>query len=197
MTEYLRLKNFHCSRQRIEQVAVELGLKHSPQDRAPEWEFMRKARKLGNLDFANREWLAERLSKAISIASLAAELGVDEENLYFFIRGFKLTHPLIRKYGTMTVDLVCAQCGGGFKRLKRWVDQAHKRATGKVPEFFCSTSCVGKRNWRKEPERYKLFIRENWQDMSDAQMAEELGLAQKTVAQKRQAIGLKRVNNAA
>lgn len=153
MAEYIRFKNIHCSRERLRQVAEDLGLKHSPEDRAPEWLLVRKARGLGNLNLADREWLAERLSKAPSVASLAAELEVSEHSLYFFIRHFKLTHPSIRKYGTMTVELVCAKCDTKFTRLKRHVDREVKRVNGKEPEFFCSASCGGQFNHERSERR--------------------------------------------
>lgn len=210
MTEYLELKNLSFTRQRLEQIANELGVKHSPKDRAPNWIFMRKARKLGNLNLSDSKWLAEQLSKAPSLQSLAAKLGIDEYNLHFFIRRYNLTHPNIRKYGVMTVDLTCAECGTEFKRLKRWVDKRLKRSKEENPKFFCSTSCSGKHNKARFEQRRlegvvlkkrgksaktdskNIFIRENYLGMSDQEMAEELGLALRTIQSKCRALRLKR-----
>ncbi len=217
MTEYLKLKNLTCTRERLRQVAEDLGLKHSPEDRAPEWVLVRLARKLGNLNLANREWLAEKVAAATSMVALAAELRIKDYDLFIFIRAFKFTHPSFRKHGAEVVNLVCAKCGTDFTRLKRWVDQRRNKANGHGDEleFYCSVSCAGKydraasRNRREtemSPETQRLqklkrekverettFISENWQTMSDAQLAEGLGCSTHSVEDKRLALGFRRV----
>lgn len=144
MAEYLRFKKLPCSREYLRQIAQELGLKHSLEDRALEWKLVRRAREIGNPNFANREWLTERIAASVSMTRLAAEIGVDERHLYFFARAFRLTHPSFRKHGVETVTLVCAQCGTEFKRLKRWFNAALRRSP-KQSKFFCSSSCVCRR----------------------------------------------------
>jgi hypothetical protein len=195
MTEYLQLKKLHCSRERLRQIVEELGLKHSPEDRAPQWELQRRARKVGNLNLANREWLAKRLARSLGLAALAAQLGVDEENLTFFVRKFGLTHPSFRKHGVETVDLVCTQCGKGFKRLRRWVDQRTKSTNGKAAEFFCCQSCSGLYNRKRRQQRARrqgTFIRKNWRVMSDSRMGKVLKVSAKTVGGKRYQLKLHR-----
>lgn len=195
MVDYLRLKNFRCTRQRLEQVVNQMELKHTPLDRAPEWALKRRARQLGNPNLAEKEWLAERLSETVSIASLAAELGVSEYNLFFFIRRFGLTHPQFRKRGVVTVDLVCAQCGQKFKRLQRYINLATKNAknaNGRPITFYCNTSCSGTSRRKEMRKEHASFIHENWREMSDQKMAETLVLSARTVRDKRTALGLKR-----
>ncbi len=153
MREYFREKNISWSTQRMGQLAEELGVRHAPQDRTFEWKLWRKARHLGNINLAKREWLEEQLLQAVSLQFLAASIGIDEYSLHFFVRSFGLTHPSIRKYGVMTVDLVCKKCGTPFPRLKRWVDRRIKNANGRELEFFCSNSCSGQYNKERAAER--------------------------------------------
>lgn len=157
MSEYIRLKNLYCSRERLRQIVEEMGLKHSPCERAPEWILIRKARMVDNLNLANREWLAEKVAGADSMAMLAAELAIAEVDLFFFIRSFGLTHPSFRKHGTETETLVCVACGKTFERLKRWTKKRREKAqNGEMLKFFCSTSCNGKYNrerWKERQEK--------------------------------------------
>lgn len=141
---YLRLKNLHCTRRRFEQVVDMIGLRHRPEDRAPEWILNRRARRVGRPELADREWLAKRLAGATSITGLCADLAMSERDLHFFVRGHQFTHPSQRKYGLVTVDLVCAGCGAPFKRFKRLVDKVLAKAGNKPVNFYCSTSCVGR-----------------------------------------------------
>lgn len=217
MTEYLKIKNLTCTRERLRQVAEDLGLKHSSEDRAPEWALIHRARKLGNLNLANRKWLAEKVAAATSMLALAAELKLAERDLFLFIRAFKFTHLSFRKHGVETVKLLCAKCGTPFTRLKRWVDQRRRNANGHEHEleFYCSVSCAGKydrtasrkrREAEMSPETQRLkrlkqeklereaaFIRGNWQIMSDTQLAEGLGCSTNVASNKRIALGFRRV----
>ena len=215
MTEYLQHKDLKCTRERLRQIAEELGLKHSPRDRAPEWALIRLARKLGNINLANREWLGERVAAATSMVALASELRIQERDLFIFIRGFKFTHPSFRKHGAETVNLVCAKCGTKFTRLKKSVDWRKKQANGHALDFYCSALCAGKydriaarerRKKEKSPARLRLqqlkqekiereaaFIRDNWQSMSDTELADALGCSLYSVEDKRLALGFKRV----
>jgi len=213
MTDYLKFKDLRCSRERLRQVAEQLGLKHSPEDREPSWLLMRKARELGNFNLANREWLTEKIAQYQSMATLAAELKIREPGLYFFIRSFKLFHPSFRKHGAETVNLMCTKCGKGFVRLKRWVDKPMQKTNGRAQEFFCSQSCSGQWNrertrkgieessakqlaWNQarleKKERYAAYIREHWQNQSDVQMALALNLSESFLTKKRLELGLRR-----
>lgn len=217
MTEYLKIKNLTCTPERLRQVAEDLGLKHSPEDRAPEWALVRRARRLDNLNLANREWLANKVATATSIAALAAELKLAERDLFIFIRKFELTHFSFRKYGTETVTLVCAKCGAEFVRLRSWVDQRCRRANEQEHklQFYCSVSCAGKydrsaarkrREAEMSPETLRLrrskerrlrreagFIRRNWKKMSDGQLAEALDCSTIAIRNKRTALGFRRM----
>jgi hypothetical protein len=209
MSEYLKHKKLNCTRERLRQIAEQMGLKHSPEDRTPEWELARRARKVGHLTLANRDWLAEKISHYQSMSALAAELRVKDIDLLFFVRSFKLSHPSLRKHGAETVSLVCTKCGTEFSRLKKWVDRRRKKANSHPQEFFCSQSCAGQWNRErvrtrtakqlereriraKKKERCTSFIRKKWQKMSDAQMALALELSEKTIEKKRVALGFRR-----
>lgn len=216
MTDYLQHKNLTCTRERLRQVVEQMGLKHSPHEREPEWPLIRRARKVGNLNLANREWLAPRVASHESMAALSSELGIEDTDLFFFIRAFKLTHPSFRKHGAETVNLVCAKCDTEFVRLKKWVEKRSRQANGRgqEPEFYCSVPCAGKydraasamrretdmspetkrlRQLKQEKmERETAFIRDNWQTMSDAQLAEGLGCSKYSAESKRLALGFSR-----
>jgi hypothetical protein len=146
MTEYMKFKNIHCSRERLRQIVEDMGLKHSPENRAPEWFVMRRARQLGNMNLANREWMTEKVANAVSLTGLAAELGISDYDLNPSIKFFKLGGRFHRKTRE-TVPLVCANpaCRKSFVRLKRWVDARHKNAGEEAP-VFCSPKCARKCN---------------------------------------------------
>jgi len=97
MAEYVRLKHLNCTRQRLEQVAIELGLKHSPGDRSPEWKMRRRARKLGNHNLLNRKWMMTKLSQAVSLDSLAATLKISHYDLTLFMREHDLVYSSVRR----------------------------------------------------------------------------------------------------
>jgi hypothetical protein len=152
MTEYMQVKNLHCTRECLRKVVMEMGLKHSPADRAPEWSVMRWARKLGNPNLANREWMMERAKKTYSLQSLAAELGIRERDLYFFVNAFDLRKQLHRKTREI-VNLVCANpdCKKNFTRLKERVNRRRKKA-GSQAKCFCTRKCALHCNRRRKKE---------------------------------------------
>lgn len=144
----------YCSPERVRQIVEELGLKHLPEDRKPEWRLIRKARRVGHLELADRQWLAEKITCYHSMARLAAELQVEDKDLLLFIREFDLSHPSFRKHGAQTVNLVCTKCGTKFARLRKWVDRRMKNAGGHQPEFFCDQSCAAQ--WNSERARMRI-----------------------------------------
>lgn len=197
MVDYMKFKGFKCSRQRIEQIARELELKHSPEDRSPMWEILRRARVLGNLDLANKEWLQKKVTGADSIQALAAELKISSSDLFFFIRKLEVSDERFRKYGIVTVELTCAydECSKKFVRFKRHVDRATKNAKGGKIKFYCTVRCAGLDNGKARLERMK-YISENFETMSDLELAEKLGIPARTVENLRLEIGaLRRKTN--
>lgn len=153
MTEYLTYKGLRCGRERLRQVAVEMGLKHSPADRTREWEMHRLARRLGREELLNKEWLHDKLQSSDSVASLSGELKIESNFLFFFIRRHGLTHPQFRKHNVETVKLTCTKCNAEFERVKRWVDARMRKADGKPVEFFCGLECTGKFNAERKARR--------------------------------------------
>lgn len=157
LTDYAQLELSGCSREYVRQLAEEMGVKHSLSDRVPEWSLTRKARQLGNPNLANRDWLTERVAKAVSIASLAAELAINQHDLYFFVQRFGIVHPWKRRRLADAVELTCAHCAKKFLRLKSSVDRRKKISaeTGEPLEFFCSMRCTGKYNRERAKQRRK------------------------------------------
>lgn len=211
MAEFLKFKGFTFTRERMRQIAEQMGLKHSPEDRTPAWKLVRRARKIGNVNLANREWLTEKVSAASSMTALAAELEITVYNMFVFIRAFGLTHPSFRKYGATAVTLECAWCGKPFPRLEESLTRVKKRKTGESNEYYCTPKCGAKGN-RAQPKkpfseltlkrlkkvgasRKKMcgqikFICGNWEKMSDPQIAGILGIEVSSVTKKRLELGL-------
>ena len=190
MVDYLRLKGFNCSRQRIEQIARDLELKHSPEDRSPMWEILRRARALGNLNLADKEWLQEKVNAADSVQALAAELKIGGHDLFFFIRKLGISDERFRKHGLVTVELTCAYdgCAKKFVRFKRHVDKAIRAAKGGKTRFYCAVRCAGLDNGKARLERMR-FISENYKSMSDQELAERLEIPTRTVENLRLEMG--------
>lgn len=212
LSDYLSFKGINLSRERLRQIAENLGVKHSPEDRDPMWKITRRARQLGNINLANKAWLEDQMAVNDSMLNLAAKLGINEYNLFFFIRSFQITHPSFRKYGTQTVELVCTGCNKPFKRLKRWVDKRKKTSKGENLEYFCGSSCNGLYNMERARNRTELtpkqiersniratkkqyvnkFITDNWESISDVEIGVVLKLATATIEHRRAALGLRR-----
>lgn len=190
MVDYIKEKGFRCSRQRIEQIARLLGLKHSPEDRTPMWEVLRRARQLGNLKLAEKEWLQEKVNEADSVQALAAELKIGAHELFFFIRKLQISDERFRKHGVVTVELTCAydKCSKKFLRFKRHVDKAIRAAKGSPVKFYCTVRCAGLDNGKARIERM-FFISENYKSMTDQEMAEKLGIPTRTVENLRLEMG--------
>jgi hypothetical protein len=190
MVDYIKAKGFKCSRQRIEQIARMLGLKHSPEDRTPMWEILRRARLLGNLKLAEKEWLQEKVNGADSVQALAAELKIGDHDLFFFIRKLQISDERFRKHGVVTVELTCSydKCAKKFSRFKRHVDKAIKEAKGSPVKFYCTVRCAGLDNGKARIERM-LFISENYKSMTDQEIAEKLGIPARTVENLRLEMG--------
>lgn len=215
MAEFLKFKGFTFTRERMRQIAEQMGLKHSPEDRTSAWKLVRRARKIGNVNLANREWLTAKVKAATSMAALAAELEISVYNIFVFIRAFGLTHPSFRKYGAIAVTLECAWCGKSFPRLEESLVRVKKRKTGRNNEYYCTPKCgaKGNRTQTKKPlseltlkhlkkvgvSHKKMcgqirFICENWEKMSDPQIAGMLGIEVSSATKKRLGLGLKKRN---
>lgn len=144
MTEYLNLKGLHCSRERLRQIASELGVNTSDENRAPEWKIRRKARQLGKPRLCDKEWLTRELAAASSLADLEAKIELDDYSLRFFLKAHGLTHRWIRTKGRETAEIVCTNCEKRFKRSRRWLKAIESREGGlERHRFFCSFECVG------------------------------------------------------
>lgn len=193
MTDVVRVHNLHISRERMRQLLEKLGVKHSADDRLPEWTIMRMARQQENMNLANKEWLNEQLQHSSGISDLASQLAVDTQRLAKIIHFFKLTHPSFRKLGREVVDLECAGCGKDFKRLRRWVEQRKKQFPNPLEAtFFCKAGCGtfegGKYPVRKKQER-QTFVKEHW-PMSDEELAKALTVTEACIKRYRAELDL-------
>lgn len=125
MAEYIRFKGWTASRERLRQVVDDLGLKHAPQDRGPDWCLWRRARLLGNLRLMDEVWLRAQIALCPSHAAAAAALKIPEGDMHLFAGRFKIVSVTPRS--AKTVTLVCNYCQKPFERLQYLVDQAKKR----------------------------------------------------------------------
>lgn len=144
MTEYARFKRLTCSRERVRQIAEELGLKHTRADRTIEWQIMRRARRLGNMNLANREWLAGQLTTHKVMESFAVELKIGREDLVFFVQMFGLSHDSFRKPPVETVILTCGACGKPIKRSKQVHSSTLSRKLKRSLNTYCDRKCAGR-----------------------------------------------------
>lgn len=193
MTEYIRHKGLRCSRERVRQAAEELGLKHSPEDRSPEWYLFRKARGLGKIFLADREWFAAHIAQFESIAASAAAVNVSGADMLYFVQQFGLSHPALRK-SDVTVTLRCVVCKTNFVRLRGYVETRREKV-GHGATFVCSQACAGSRRAelvQKRLEPVLSCITEQWAVRSDEQMATDLGIRTSKVKKWRIRLGLLR-----
>jgi len=146
---------------------------------------------LGVPQLANADWLLQQKGK-VTLRGLARKLGVSPTFLKAQIQRLGLDLEDFKRKPSQLVIVHCAWCNAPIavkpSKLKK---QKH---------FFCSKQHLGKwlarnRKTRKaiyDTEIVDEFIKTNWQTMTDAAMAEQLGISVETVKRKRRKLGLKR-----
>jgi len=146
---------------------------------------------LGVPQLANADWLLQQKGK-VTLRGLARKLGVSPTFLKAQIQRLGLDLEDFKRKPSQLVIVHCAWCNAPISvkpsKLK------------KQKYFFCSKQHLGKwlarnRKTRKviyDTEIVDEFIKTNWQTMTDAEMAEQLGISVETVKRKRRKLGLKR-----
>jgi DNA-binding Lrp family transcriptional regulator len=146
---------------------------------------------IGVPQLANADWLLQQKGK-VTLRGLARKLGVSPTFLKAQIQRLGLDPEDFKRKPSQLVIVHCTWCNALIavkpSKLKK---QKH---------FFCSKQHLGKwlarnRKTRKaiyDPEIVDEFITTNWQTMTDAEMAEQLGISVETVKKRRQKLGLKR-----
>jgi len=163
------------------------GLGVDLSERTPAW----FARRKGIEELAFPNWLLEQKGK-VSLNDLAKKLRVSTTFLEKQIKRLGLNPADFKRKPSQLVIVHCTWCNAPIavkpSKLK------------KQKYFFCSRKHLGEwaarnRKTRKaiyDTEIVDEFIKTNWQAMTDAEMAEQLGISVETVKKRRQKLGLKR-----
>ncbi len=83
-----------CTGEALRLVAEQKGLAPHSHSHSKEWLAMRKAEELEKPYLADKKWLQTKVMKADSVWRLAEELGIHEDDLYYFMKLFGIS----RKY---------------------------------------------------------------------------------------------------
>lgn len=158
-------RQFGVSRERVRQVCEDWGIEPN---RTPKW----WANRYGKPEFADKAWLEEELKKASGVSCLSRQINLSPAIISAQAKRLDLEFPL-PTYRAERVEITCEVCGK--KKTRKKSEIKGKKHT------FCSRVCLGKwlgTNWGRASswlEREDEFIRTNYEKMTDAEMAGELG----------------------
>jgi transcriptional regulator with XRE-family HTH domain len=183
-------RRYGVSREWIRQLAQKkAGIKSAPKERKPSW----YAQRMGRPELASKEWLCQELVKAGSVKGLARKLGIGLDTLKTQLARLNIDYrQLLADSSLSWVEVSCRWCGKKIRRPTR------NFTVRKYRYSFCNRYCLGK--WLGTTSGFKprvseadrRFIKHHWQEMTDEEMAEVLGLKKRTLAKTRRALGLLR-----
>ncbi len=176
-------RELSISRQRVGEICKDHCIS-SPD--TPEWH----AKRMGAPELRDRRWLLGRKAQGeVGIRKMSAELGINATSLCQQIERLGLCLNEFKGGTGRKITLLCSYCGKSFVR---YLSGAKKQS-----RFFCNRRCHGRwlaENYGIENKKLKeeRFIRNNWQRMSDREMALRLKKSREALRSKRRRMGLKR-----
>lgn len=181
-TEVDIAKEYGVSRQRVHRVGKDWGM---VRHKTAQW----YANYYGLPELADKDWLEANLQRAGSARRLSRAIDISSNKIKAQAERLGIARTLL-VYQAKRIKLRCYICGVEFER---------KASSVKGQHCFCSNRCKGKwigsnfgrshTSWSSEQDE---FLKTYYQEMTDAQMAEELGKSLYTVKRRRRKFKLKK-----
>lgn len=178
-------RELNLSRERVRQIIEKYKIKVKP---SPKWYANRyKCPKL-----ADKQYLVSLLKKNKgNVSKVQNKLHVPKHKLMIVLKHYKIKYKSFKEKKEI-IKLKCTACNKTIHRDKQLLKNKNQKV------FFCNRKCQGKwfgsftsclNPWTESEDD---FLKSNWQEKTDKELAKELGRSASAVTQRRNKFKLKK-----